>query len=642
MAEADNIRSQLEGIKEEFSFIEESFKSINQQFQDDLTVNLQLVDEASQGLIKAFGRDLSTALNRTGAGLQKQTELINKINSGQNVAKEIEKEKLRIETDRDNLLRKVEILRRNGVILDEESLSKLQENFDFQLGSLDTTSRINDEKQKSIPIEQRLGSILKDNLDKIDKTGSLSKIFGGELGKALKTIDLLKIGFPFIVKGALDASAQAASFRKELGISVESSYELRSNMAAISFSTENSFINVERLAKGFVDLSKTTGLVADFGGRTLETFTVLNQQLGLSVEQSANLSLYARLQSEDTEQVLTNTVDTVGALIQQNGIALNTSAILRDIASASAATAVSLEKNPQLLAEAAVQARLFGSNLAQVEQIAGRLLDFEQSISAELEAELLSGRQINLEKARLAALNNDLATLSEELANNEAAIESFAKGNRIQQDAIANALGLSREELAKITLQQEFNNLSAEEFKNTYGEITYQQLQSRSVQERLADSLAKIAEIGANLGAIFGPFFDGLAAITSNAPVLYGIMGGLATRSIVAAIGSITAASFLSGPFGAALAGAAVGGLFAAINQGTQKVATLAEGGIVTQQMRPIVGEAGPEAVVPLDKFFGALDQQTRVLETIASKNTNFSIGPQKLGTGMSLYTYNL
>ena len=638
MATLDDLKDDASNLQDELRVINEIIAGASFSLKQDFE------DAFQRGITEAkrYQSEFQNLAGKLQNLAREESLLLEKAKQGQNVKNQLLAVQNKLSVAQNDLTAKQNEIAAAGINLDQQHLANITLAGNELANSVTESQTLNDSLQRAIPIEQRLGSILKDNLDKIDKTGSLSKIFSGELGKALNVTDLLKIGFTFIVKGAFDASAQAASFRKELGISVKSSYELRSNMAAISFSTENSFINVERLAKGFVDLSKTTGLVADFGGRTLETFTVLNQQLGLGVEQSANLSLYARLQSQDTEQVLSNTVDTVGALIQQNGVALNTSAILKDIASASAATAVSLEKNPQLLAEAAVQARLFGSNLAQVEQIAGRLLDFEQSISAELEAELLSGRQINLEKARLAALNNDLATLSEELANNEAAIESFAKGNRIQQDAIATALGLSREELAKITLQQEFNNLSAEQFKDTYGEITYQQLQSRSVQERLADSLAKIAEIGANLGAIFGPFFDGLAAITAQAPVLYGIMGGLAVRSIVAAIGSITAASFLTGPFGAALAGAAVGGLFAAVNQGTQKVAALADGGIVTQPMRPIVGEAGPEAVIPLNELYGRFDKMNTTLENIYNKSGQVNINGNSVGTAFSMATYNL
>ncbi len=42
---------------------------------------------------------------------------------------------------------------------------------------------------------------------------------------------------------------------------------------------------------------------------------------------------------------------------------------------------------------------------------------------AELEAELLTGKDLNLEKAREAALNNDIATLSKEIGKNSVQIQ---------------------------------------------------------------------------------------------------------------------------------------------------------------------------------------------------------------------------
>ena len=49
--------------------------------------------------------------------------------------------------------------------------------------------------------------------------------------------------------------------------------------------------------------------------------------------------------------------------------------------------------------------------MSQLDGIASSLMDFESSIKNELEAELLLGKNLNLEKARQAALNNDLSTL---------------------------------------------------------------------------------------------------------------------------------------------------------------------------------------------------------------------------------------
>ena len=60
------------------------------------------------------------------------------------------------------------------------------------------------------------------------------------------------------------------------------------------------------------------------------------------------------------------------------------------------------------LAKAAVQARALGLSLDTTSKIAEGLLDFEQSITKEVEASVLIGRQLNFQKARELALNNDI------------------------------------------------------------------------------------------------------------------------------------------------------------------------------------------------------------------------------------------
>ena len=125
---------------------------------------------------------------------------------------------------------------------------------------------------------------------------------------------------------------------------------------------------------------------------------------------------------------------------------------MEDVGNSSDSLALSLGGSVEELTEAAASAARLGINLQQAEGIADKLLNFEQSIQNELEAELLTGKSINLEKARQAALNNDMATLTEEIGNNTQIMEAFSSGNRIQQEAIAKSLGMSKDEVAKMIL----------------------------------------------------------------------------------------------------------------------------------------------------------------------------------------------
>jgi hypothetical protein len=64
----------------------------------------------------------------------------------------------------------------------------------------------------------------------------------------------------------------------------------------------------------------------------------------------------------------------------------------------------------------------------------------------------------------------------------------------------------------------------------------------------------------------------------------------------------------------------------------------MAEGGIVSKPTRAIVGEAGTEAVIPLDKFYAKLDE----LISTVKQGGNVYLDGTKVGTAMSVSTYKV
>jgi hypothetical protein len=144
----------------------------------------------------------------------------------------------------------------------------------------------------------------------------------------------------------------------------------------------------------------------------------------------------------------------------------------------------------------------------------------------------MTGKQINLEAARYYALTNQTAKLTEEIGNNQELISAFATDNRLAQDAAAKALGLSREELGKMVMQQQFLALGAEGFRAKFGEANYEQMQALSISDKFKATLEKIQEIIGNVGYGLEPIFNLLSSITANAGVLYTILGAIALVTI--------------------------------------------------------------------------------------------------------------
>jgi hypothetical protein len=186
---------------------------------------------------------------------------------------------------------------------------------------------------------------------------------------------------------------------------------------------------------------------------------------------------------------------------------------------------ISLGSNPGRIAEAAMEARKLGLSLDQVDKIAESLLNFEDSISNELEAELLTGKDLNLEKARLAALNNDIATLSKEIGKNEEINQAFSSGNRIQQEAVAKAMGMSREDMAKMIYQQKIQNGLSTEQAAKAADISLEEAKRQNAQEQITKAIEKFQQI---LGLILTP----LNYILSNTVTLGIVFGVIAMATL--------------------------------------------------------------------------------------------------------------
>lgn len=659
MATPEELKKQIEELREEFILLEGGFKGVGESLRKELTDNLERVSESAKGVVKSLGDDLVKGVGSSNNQLKTQQGLLEKASKGQNVAKEVEKEIAKVQKEKATFERKLNAAKAAGATFNEETLYNQREYYESQLESLFAINKINTEQ-----IAQRglTGNILenaKEYLITIDKSGLASKILNGELSATQKLSLASEAAFIAIAKAALEGSNNIASLQQNLGISYQSAYELQNSLAITAANADSILITSQKLNKAFSDIANETGIIANFGGDTLATFSKLTNELGLGVSEASQLTFLSRTQSENTESVLENTVATVNALNKQNGVAISAKAVLNDIAGASKSIVVSLGMSPEILSEAATEARALGLSLDQVDKIAGSLLDFESSIRNEIQAELLTGQEINFEKARQAALNNDLVTLEKELKDNAQLAQSFAQSNRIQQEATAAALGLSREEMAGMAYQQELVRLGAEGFAEAYSEQTLQQMLAQSASEKFEKSVEKIKGVIGDIGTILSPIIDGFASLVaylSESKILLGalagiitglvaLQGALAVKSLITAYADVFKGSFMTfGGFGlpVALAGAAaLGGLIASAQSVEDGIADSSRGPFtITDSFGKMAMTAKGDnlAVSPniSQGGSGGENKMIALLERIANKDSNVYMDSQKVGNKLS------
>ena len=671
MAEDNNTR-RIRESKEEAAAMLDALQSITDTIQESISALADGLDDANTSaeiISKTMQRGIVKELQQSVKNQEEIVKLQAQAARGEAKASDVAKIKKKLLDNQALAQAKLVNLQRNTAGLNQEDVDamvKKQEEYLAYLKSqedeLNNINTINDSLILQGGLTKAIGKNIKEYITDLDKSGIAAALMNEELEASEKLMVAGEAAIIALAKGAMEASDNINAIQKATGISYMNARRLQAEFAIVAINTNKAYVNSVELNKSFAALTESTGLLLDYSGDTLVTMTGLTKQMGLSAEAGAQLSLLASMQSSDTEAVLDNVDATVNAVNKQNKTAVSLKQIYNDISSASKAIVVSLGMSPELLAEAATQARALGTDLAGVDAIASSLLDFESSIEAELSAELLTGKQINFEKARQLALDNDLAGLAEEIKDNTALTESFATGNRIQQQALADTLGMSRDELAGMVYQQELMSMGQDKFIEKYGEQAHQQLMAQSAQEKFADTMTKIQTIIADMALTFAPILDAVAFLAEQTWVAYTAMALIAGLSLAktimslatmwttitgAAISATTLSSALTFGLGAIAIIAAIAGIVAAMNSETDKAQNVKDG-IAPSSRGPftitdaynstaITADGDGIAVSPNINRGGGDSRMIALLEKIANKNSNVYMDSQKVGTTMAM-----
>jgi hypothetical protein len=406
-----------------------------------------------------------------------------------------------------------------------------------------------------------------------------------------------------VADGFKRSQENTGALAKGLNITNGEAMQLSKSMSAASFGSDRLFVSSKGLTETLVAINSELGTSVQLSTEELLTFTKLRETAGLTNAELMGIQKLSLANGESFDENADSILNQVSALNRASGIYLNEKEVLKDISKLSAATTLSLGKNPVALAEAVATAKSLGIEMSKLDGIANSLLDFESSISAELEAELLLGKNINLEKARQAALNNDLATLAKEIADQAGTAEEFGRMNRIQQEAIAKAVGMNREDLAQtLFVQEQLAGVSGEEAERRQKlldtrieEVGLAQAQREleknglenmlnqaTASEKMQASQEKINELFTAFGAMFAPIVDmfanvagfimesklAMGVLAAIAGGLVGVLSAMAAKSIVSAISAIFTGAASLGPFGIPLAMGGVAALIGAIAAG--------------------------------------------------------------------------
>jgi hypothetical protein len=357
----------------------------------------------------------------------------------------------------------------------------------------------------------------------IEDAGGQSTSFGNRLKIGLKGASTLAKGFyenlkspeaifTLIITKALEANKQTVELGKQLGYGVGRADLLRENIAEVARNSYNMNVTAASATEAFSQLAQSTGLISEFTADQLETQIKLTKQVGLTADEAAQVQRFAVLNNKTSEETYRSFLKGITATRNQLKVGIDFKATLAEAVKVSGQLAANLGNNPETIGRAIVTAKAFGMTLEQVAKSGESLLNFESSIESELKAELLTGKQLNLERARAAALAGDQISLAEELNKNIGTSAEFTKMNVLQQKALAESVGMTADELANTLRKREEAIKSGKSLAQITEEEAAQALERQNIQEKFGAAMLKLQDIIGNLVAgPLGMLLDGLS-----------------------------------------------------------------------------------------------------------------------------------
>ena len=559
MATPDEIRDQIEQLNEELSRLNESFKSISAEIFEEIDGQIKnMVDAGERRAARSARSQLTTSIKGMEKSLAKQAELRERISKGENVSKELNKEQnkySRLSAEREQ---SINALKAKGLAISDRLLEDLKENSQETSNQLEGLEGLNEAERKRLGLTGQLGSVIEGIAKKIDKSGTLSDAldiqgarrgaeslpqFFGNIGKNIASnINKADIGLAILKKVGdtlLEIDQETANLQRGFAVTKNEAIGINQELARGAISANTLGVNLESVTKATNDLNKALGGTNNLFSREIRNeVAFLQERLKLSDDAATSLAMTAITTGKAVSEVREEQEAVFLAVQDSTGVALKFQQTLEEANKVSGALRLNMDALPGGIVEATAVAKSLGLELDQIKGIQSGILDFESSIAAELEAELLTGKQLNLERARLAALNNDIVTLTEEIASQFGSVAEFQSMNYIQQQAFAKSVGMTSDQLADTLRKQTAINESIESGVKSKNKDLSANASALSAQEALTQSIKSLnTTLKTSLFILLG--LAGIAAILM-APVTGG--ASLLALGKIAAIGGAVGA----------------------------------------------------------------------------------------------------
>jgi|TARA_B110000240_G_scaffold190034_1_gene230735 hypothetical protein len=284
-----------------------------------------------------------------------------------------------------------------------------------------------------------------------------TKAISGTLGMstALVSTLLMAVGIGVLLYAAFQIGAKrfkeidaaAKSFRQETGLLNSQMGDLKSNIESISLEMGTlgvSSADVANAAGAFSNEMKGTSTASK---GILTSMVAIEKSFGVSAATQAKVNNTFQLMSGASDITAQKMIQTTIAAAELAGVA--PAAIMQDIAENAEAGLMHFRGSTKALANAAIEARRMGTSIGETAKVAEGLLDFESSITKELELGAMLGTRVNFNKARALAFEGKTVEAQKAVNAEVSKLGDINKMNMYQKQALMDATGMDLKSMIK-------------------------------------------------------------------------------------------------------------------------------------------------------------------------------------------------
>ena len=368
MPTSEELEKQNKLFKEqgvEAGMLDNAYKSIAATLSnmfEDVIDNLNGVDTIGAKIAKSYERDIVGSIKKMSGGLEGNLALIQKINKGQNIAKDLTSKQEQL--DRRNLLTKEKINRvfGEGTDMAKKMLESLDDTYQAESNNLKSLKKTNTERQKA----KSLTSILRENLegvtDKLDKSGTLTEILKGNFEDVVTPARLTELSMAAILDAALKGSEKINTIQTTLGISYGEAQKLAGEMAITAARSEDVRVTTEGMLEAQQSINSEFQTAAALNTEMLASATSILDAQVMSAEATSQLAGDAARLGMTFDQSLQTQEDAVNAINSQTGAQISLKTVLDESNKVTGQIRAQLGANPEAIARAAVEAYRMAKN----------------------------------------------------------------------------------------------------------------------------------------------------------------------------------------------------------------------------------------------------------------------------------------